>query len=125
MQLGAFDDLDDPAAGSVGGERYARSLITCIGKDFQNEGPERARAGVEHPSRAVAILNVGGVNRNAQQEAKRVDKDVSLAPCDLLCPVVALRIDLRPPFGAAFTLWLSMMAAVGLDSRPSWSRTAT
>ena len=101
MQLGAFDDLDDPASGSFGGERHARSLITCIGKDFQNEGLERSRACVEHQTRAVAILNVGGVNCNAQQEAERVDKDVSLAPRDLLCPVVALRIDLRPP------LWMA------------------
>jgi hypothetical protein len=33
-----------------------------------------------------------------------------------------MRIDTAPAFSAAFTLWLSMTAVVGLASRPAASR---
>lgn len=125
MQLGALDDLDDPAAGIHGGKRRAWPLIAGIGEDFLDERPQRARAFIEHEACTVAVLNVGGMNCNAQQETKRVDEDVPLAPRNFLGAVKALRIEVGPPFGAPFTLWLSMMAAVGLASRPSISRTAT
>jgi hypothetical protein len=35
----------------------------------------------------------------------------------LLARIVTRRIDAGPPFSALFTLWLSMMAAVGLEFR--------
>jgi hypothetical protein len=41
---------------------------------------------------------------------------------DLLARIVAMRVDASPPFSALFTLWLSMMAAVGLASRCACSR---
>jgi hypothetical protein len=45
---------------------------------------------------------------------------------DLLACIVTVGIDTRPPlFSALFTLWLSMMAAVGLASCPSRSRHST
>jgi hypothetical protein len=56
------------------------------------------------------------------QEALRIDKNVSLLALDLLACVVARRIDAGPPFSALLTLWLSMMAAVGLASREASSR---
>jgi len=37
-----------------------------------------------------------------------------LLALDLFAGIVAVRIDAGPPFSALFTLWLSMMAAVGL-----------
>ncbi len=125
MQLAAFDDLHNPAAGVSCGKRHARSLVSGIGEDTHDERPEGACALVENQTGAVAVLNVGGVDGDAQQEAKRVDEDMLLAARNFLGPIVALRIDPGPPFGAAFVLWLSMMAAVGLASRPSCSRTAT
>jgi hypothetical protein len=50
---------------------------------------------------------------------------VPLSTFDLLARVVARRIEQRPPFCAPFAVCESMMAAVGLGSRPSCSRTAT
>jgi hypothetical protein len=44
---------------------------------------------VEHQTRAVAILDIGGVDGDAQQEAERVDQDAPLAALDLLARVVA------------------------------------
>jgi hypothetical protein len=59
-----------------------------------------------------------------------VDKNVPLLALDLsatsslslLARIVPVRINARPPFSALFTLWLSMMAAVGLASRCARSR---
>jgi hypothetical protein len=59
------------------------------------------------------------------RQALCVDQDVPLLTFDLLAGVVAWRIDRVPPFSAPLTLWLSMIAAVGLASRPAASRHAT
>jgi hypothetical protein len=56
------------------------------------------------------------------QEPLGVDQDVSLLALDLLPRVVARRIGRARPFSALLTLWLSMTAAVGLASRPAFSR---
>src|SRR4051794_8848550 len=58
------------------------------------------------------------MDRGAQQQAQRVDQDVPLLALDLLARVVTARIDVRPPFSALLTLWLSMIAAVGLAPCP-------
>ena len=55
------------------------------------------------------------------QEALRVDKNVPLLALDLLACIVTGRID-AGPLSALLTLWLSMMAAVGLASREACSR---
>lgn len=125
MEFGALDDFDDPTACPCRHQGSACSLISGIGEDLQDEGPERTGLFIEHKLDTIAILNVRRMNRNAQQEAKRVDENVPLAAGDLLARVVALRVERRPPFCAALALWLSMIAAVGLASRPSCSRTAT
>ena len=43
-------------------------------------------------------MNVGGMNRNAQQEAERVDKDMPLAARDFLARIKALRVERGAPF---------------------------
>jgi hypothetical protein len=58
------------------------------------------------------------------QEALRVDENVSLLALDLLARIISMRI-VRPPFSALFTLWLSMIAAVGDASRSALSRHST
>jgi hypothetical protein len=52
----------------------------------------------------------------------RIDKDVAPFAFDFLPRIVAARIDAAPPFSELFTLWLAMIAAVGLASRPAFSR---
>jgi hypothetical protein len=47
---------------------------------------------------AVAVLNVGRMNDDAQQRAQRVDEDVALAARDLLARIIALRVERRGPF---------------------------
>jgi hypothetical protein len=73
------------------------SLIACVGEDAFDE-----RAGATYPAQqiagAVAILHVGRMNNDAQQEAERVDEDVALAARDLLARIKALRVERRAPF---------------------------
>jgi hypothetical protein len=59
------------------------------------------------------------------QQALRIDQEVPLLALGFLPSVVARRIDRVPPFSAPLTLWLSMIATVGLACRPASSRHAT
>jgi hypothetical protein len=60
-----------------------------------------------------------------EQQTQRIYQYMALLALDLLARIVAMRIDAGPPFSALFTLWLSIMAAVGLASRSAFSRQAT
>jgi hypothetical protein len=121
VQFGALDDFDDPTARARGSHCRPRPLITCIGEDAHNEREQSSRTFVENQCRAVTILDVGRVNHCAQQQAERVYENMALLALDLLARVIAMRINVRPPFSALFTLWLSMIAAVGLTARSSCS----
>ncbi len=72
--------------------------------------------------RSVAILHAGRVHIHVQQQAERVDEDVALAPKDLLARVQAMWVKRVPPFTAPLALYASMIAIVGLASRPAFSR---
>lgn len=121
----AFDDLDCPATGLGRSLRGLRPLIAAVAVDALNEREQTTRAAIEHQRHPVAILNVGGMDRHAQQQAERIDEDMALATRDLLACIEALRVEQGPPFCAPLALWLSMIAVVGLASRPARSRTAT
>ena len=99
-------------------------LIAGVGEQHLQEGihPEQSR---KQQDAAVAILDVSGMNDGVQQQTQRVYQNVALLALDLLARIIAMRIDAGPPFSALFTLWLSMMAAVGLASRSACSRHAT
>jgi hypothetical protein len=51
---------------------------------------------------AIAVLNVGGMNDNVQQETQRVDQDVPFATLDLLARVLAGSWALRYPIRHQF-----------------------
>ena len=59
------------------------------------------------------------------QQTQRIYQDVTLLALDLFARIIAMRINAGPPFSALLTLWLSMIAAVGLASRSAFSRHAT
>ena len=98
-----LDDLEDPAAAFGSNLCCVRTPIARVCKDAQNERKQGSRTLVEHVSRAIAILDIGGMNGGAQQEAERIYEKMALLALDLLSRVVSMRI-MRPPFSALFTL---------------------
>jgi len=109
--------------GQDGGQRGAkdRPFVGAIGEQLCEIGKQAEQCGHQRQA-AVAILNVGGGYGAVQEQALRIDENVALLARDQLARVKTGRIDARPPFSALFTLWLSMMQAVGLASRPAFSR---
>lgn len=101
-----------------------RPFIGAVGEQFPEKG-EQAEQGRQQRKPAVAVLNVGGGDDAVEQQALGIDQDMALLALDQFARVEAVRIDARPPFSALFTLWLSMMQAVGLASRAAFSRHLT
>ena len=99
--VGAFDDLDFPAPGRRHDSRHFRPLISRVGEDALDERKAPPRAG-QQSARTVAVLNVGGQDAHAEQEAERVDEVEHLrgafAARDLLACIIALAVERRPPF---------------------------
>jgi hypothetical protein len=124
VEIGALDDVQPPRTGLGDGLGHFRPLVAAISVDALDEG-EGAASLSQHDSGAVTVLNIGGMNDYDQQEAKGVDEDVALAPFDLLARVVTRGIERGPPFTAPLALCASMMATLGLASRPACSRAAT
>ena len=112
--VGALDDLD----GTRGGGGNARPLVTGVREDALEER-EAPGDPVEDERGAVAILHPGGVDLDAQHQAEGVGDQVPLAALDPLSRSYPTSSRASAP---VFTLWLSMIAAVGLSSRPSSSR---
>jgi hypothetical protein len=102
----------------------SRPLIGSIGDQLLQERMHPEQSGKKQDA-AVAILDIGGVNDGVEQQAQRIYENMAFLALDLLARIVARRIDPGPPFSALFTLWLSMIAAVGLASRSPCSRHST
>ena len=124
VPVAAADDLDLPRAGAGDGGSHLRPLIACIADDALDEGEQPARLTQERFG-AVAVLHAGRMHDHREQHADGVGQQVALATDDLLARIVAGWVKRRAPFCAAFAVWLSMIAVVGLASRPACSRTAT
>ena len=123
--LGSFDDFGFKARPDFC-QRVAenRSLVGAVGKQFFEEWKltEQRR---QQADAAIAILNGGGMNDGMQQQTQGVYENMALLALDLLAGIEAGRIDTGPPFSALFTLWLSMMQAVGSASRSAFLRHST
>ena len=110
----AFDDLRLDGRQDVSKRLLELpSLIAGIGEERLQKGISAEQGGQQQDA-AITILNVGGMNDGVQQKAQGIYENVALLALDLLASIIARRIDAGPPFSALFTLWLSMMATVGL-----------
>jgi len=98
MQLIAFDDLHFPSAGLGDGGGGFWSLVAGIGENALDEREQTARAPIEHERRAIAILHVGRMNDDVQQQTERVDENMPFTARNLLARVKALRVERRAPF---------------------------
>jgi hypothetical protein len=124
MPITAADDLEHPRASA--GHRIVRrsALVARVSDDPLQKG--KAPSCLPQQSLGpIPVLNAGGMDTDGQQKTERVGQDVALAAIDLLARIIPGRVERGPPLTPPFTLWLSMMAVVGLASRPAFSRTST
>ncbi len=137
---GALDDpalrLDNKAFRVVAtpddlGHEVGHDMSDAVGEDPPSIGAVReqlaqegelSEQGGQQQHTTIAILHIGGGDQSVQHQTELIDQDVALLALDQLAGVKAMRIDRRPPFSALFTLWLSIIAAVGLTSRTACSR---
>src|SRR3954468_21781275 len=120
--IGPLDDLHPDAAADASQTLLElRPLIAAVGVKLEQKRVQPEEGGHDHHA-TVTVLHIGCLHEGVHQQALCVDQDMALLPPDLLARVVARRVDGGPPFSAPLTLWLSMMAAVGLASRPACSR---
>ena len=105
------------------GERLLefRALIASVRKQLPQQGMHSGQ-GRKQQDAPVTILDAGGMDDRVEYQSQRVYENMALLAFDLLARIIAMRIDAGPPFSALFTLWLSMMAAVGLASLSPCSR---
>ena len=121
MEIGSLDDLEFPGTGLGDGIGRLLPLIATIGEDALDEREQASRS-TQQWNGSVAILDIAGSDEDVQQEAERVDQNVALAARCLLAGIIARRVERGPPFEAPRAVWLSMIATVGLASRPCRSR---
>jgi len=123
--IGAVDDLGFEMREEAGqGALKDRPLVGAVGEQFSQEG-KQSEQGRERRDTTVAILHIGGGDEAVEKQALRIDQNMALLAFDQLARVEAGWIDASPPFSALFTLWLSMMQAVGLASSSAFSRHLT
>ena len=130
--------LNDPTAGQhvemMAISRTPDNLqkTSCHGQNPGNQLPSIASIRPDHrepriPSQQFAhhqlgpipILDIRRMHHHGQQQSYGVYHNVPLPPRHLLASVIPA----RPPFSVVFTDWLSMIAALGVGSLPSASRT--
>ena len=97
MRVASPDDLQQPLTGLGDVLGHLRPPVAGIGEDALDEGKGAARR-LEQGAGAVAILHIGGVDDDAQEQAERIDEDVTLAAGDLLARIETLRVERRAPF---------------------------
>ena len=97
MEIRSFDDIDFPTSRACNDLRHFRSLISGIGENALDKREPAARI-LQQGERAVAVLDIGGQNAHAEQEAERIDEDMALAARDLLARVEPLRVNCGAPF---------------------------
>ncbi len=112
-----FDNLQKPTTERIS-PLYQLSCIAAIGPDQlePRKSPHQFR---KHKLGSVSVLDIRSMDDNGQKQSQSVYYDMALASRDFLARIVAT----RPPFSVVLTDWLSMMAALGVGSRPSASRT--
>ena len=117
VRIRSFDDLDNPA---LPDHRPLHKLsgITAISPDEFKAPPSRTEL-FDQQLAAVTVLDVGGVNHQREDQAERVNDNMTLAALGFLARIVPS----VAPFSAVLTDWLSMMPALGVGLRPSSIRT--
>src|SRR5439155_15436864 len=67
---------------------------------------------------SITVLDPRRMHHHDEEQPEDIDDDVALAPADALAPIIAP----DPPFSVVFTVWLSMIPALGSRVRPEAAR---
>jgi hypothetical protein len=124
VAVAAAHNLERPRTRPGHNGLHLAALVARISDDALNKG-ETPSSLPQQRFCSIAILHAGGVDGDRQEQPEGVGQDVTLAAGDLLACIIAGRVERGPPLRAPLALWLSMMAVVGLASRPAVSRTST
>jgi hypothetical protein len=124
VAVAAAHNLERPRARPGHDGFHLAALVARIPDDALDEG-ETPSGLPQQGLCSIAILHAGGVDGDGQEQPKGVGQDVTLATGDLLARIKAGRVERGPPLTAPLVVWLSMMAVVGLASRPAISRVST
>src|SRR3954463_7575018 len=104
----------------IAGEPGRKLIVDAVGEHGPEPDVEWFQA-LQQVAQAIGILNVGRMYQDAEQQPS-----VSTATCLLrLFSRFAASQPRGPPLSVVLTLWVSMIAAVGLASRPAPSRSRT
>lgn len=117
--VGSFNDFKHPAECLLYPINQFPS-ITAVCPDQHQPGESVAYL-LKHQPRPVPILYVGCMHQDCQHQSQRINYYMAFAALDLFARIVAA----QPPFSVVFTLWLSMIAALGVDLRPAFLRTVS
>ena len=98
------------------GPLYQLTSMGAVGPDSLQPG-EAAQQPTQYQLGSIPILDMGWVHRQKQTEG--IDHNMPFTAFHFLACVVPP----RPSFSVVFTLWLSIMAPLGLGYRPSLCRT--
>src|SRR4029077_5618637 len=66
----------------------------------------------------IAVLDPRRMHHHDEEQPEDIDHDVALTAAYALAPIIAP----DPPFSVVFTVWLSMIPALGSRLRPEASR---
>src|SRR3990172_5900858 len=111
-----FDGAEIPTLGPM----HELPGVAAGGEDHPQSTKPRAQL-LNQQLGPVAILDVGGMHDQCEDQAQRVDDHMTLAPQRFLARVVPP----VPPFSAVLTVWLSRMPTLGVGFLPAFLRTWT
>lgn len=119
MKVATFNNLNDPI------ELLLRpfnkeTTITTISPDNSQTHTTAAKP-AQNQLAARMVLNVRSMNNQSNDQAKRINQNMSFSPGNPFSGVITA----FPPFSAVFTLWLSIIPALGVGLRPAWRRTCS
>ena len=115
--IGALDDFDVSRTATSSPWRRGNTVLDSRRRRRASSRTDTCRTSSPERTPPSRSWMSAAMHDGVDQQALRIDENVALLALDLLSRIVTVRIDGRPPFSALFTLWLSMMAAVGLASR--------
>jgi hypothetical protein len=115
-----FDNLDLPAQRGLDPLDKAAFVVSAIGPD-QLETWKALSERREQVFATIVVLKTGLVHELVHDQTVGIHQDMALAAFDLLASVIAA----PPPFWLVFTDWLSIIAALGVGSRPCFTRTCS